>query len=420
VTTTASASPPFRLPASHFAVGLVFLVLGAMGLVMASRALSLGAYLDPRVTSVTHLFTLGWITTSIMGALYQFLPVALGHPVRWPGLAPATLAMYAPGLLLMVAGMWRGTGSWAAFGGGLVGAGTLLFAVNLSGTLRVASTRDVTWWALAFATGFLIVTVVLGATLSMNLRWWFLGTDRLTAIGVHLHVAVVGWVLLVAVGVARRLLPMFLLSHGADERPVAWAVGLLASGTTTLLLLHHAPAGPWKRMPALLITAGMAAFLTQAALYYRHRHRRALDPGMRFAAGGLFLVGAGAVAGGARALTDTPVQHLTVVSAVAVILGLSAFVAAHYYKIVPFLVFYHRYGPLVGRHPVPLVADLYAGWAASTAGWLVTLGAGAVVLGTLVGNAMVTGSGAYLFLGGAVVVSVQMIFLYRRHPEWES
>ena len=32
----------------------------------------------PRVVAVTHLFTLAWITTSIMGALYQFLPVALG------------------------------------------------------------------------------------------------------------------------------------------------------------------------------------------------------------------------------------------------------------------------------------------------------------------------------------------------------
>ncbi|MGD8319629.1 MAG: hypothetical protein PVJ02_04230 [Gemmatimonadota bacterium] len=43
-----------------------------------------GPFLSPRVVAVTHLFTLGWITTSIMGALYQPLPVALGESVRWP------------------------------------------------------------------------------------------------------------------------------------------------------------------------------------------------------------------------------------------------------------------------------------------------------------------------------------------------
>ncbi|MHB1168585.1 MAG: hypothetical protein ACYC28_04815, partial [Longimicrobiales bacterium] len=68
-------APPFRLPGEHFTAALLFLVAGAFGLIAIAPALAMGAYVSPRVAGVTHLFTLGWITTSIMGALYQFLPV---------------------------------------------------------------------------------------------------------------------------------------------------------------------------------------------------------------------------------------------------------------------------------------------------------------------------------------------------------
>lgn len=56
------------------------------------------ASLGVTAPSTTHLFTLGWITTSILGALYQLLPVALGVPVRSRGAAWAPLVLYLAGL----------------------------------------------------------------------------------------------------------------------------------------------------------------------------------------------------------------------------------------------------------------------------------------------------------------------------------
>ncbi|MEP6863776.1 MAG: hypothetical protein ABJE66_24330 [Deltaproteobacteria bacterium] len=55
-----------------------------------------------------------------------------------------------------------------------------------------------------------------------------LGIHHFHVIAVHAHVAIVGVVLLTIVGVAHRLFPMFLLSHGADERP-AWIALVLRS-----------------------------------------------------------------------------------------------------------------------------------------------------------------------------------------------
>lgn len=411
----AARTPPFILPGEHFAAALAFLAVGAVGLVWVAPELARGFYSSQRVIGVAHLFTLGWITTSIMGALYQFLPVALGEPIRSVRLAHASFALYAPGLAVFIAGLALGVSVLVLAGAAAFGTGVLLFAGNLAATLRRSSERGVTWWALAGAAVFLVVTLVLGLALSGNLRWGYLGGARYVAVGVHLHVALAGWVLLVMVGVAHRLLPMFLLSHGAGEGFAKAAVALLATGAGVMAVLHHAPPLVSRWLPATLLAAGLLCFLAQARRFYRHRHRPALDPGMRLAAGGLGLLGAALAFAGPVAVGAASIR-VTTAYVLAVVLGISLFVAAHYYKIVPFLVWYHRFGPLAGKRPVPRVSELYSDRAALAAGGLLLLGAAAVVAAVLLGSVAFTRAGALVLATGVAAEVVQMLGLARRRP----
>lgn len=410
------SAPPFSLPGSHFAVATVFLIAGAIGLVIVAPVLSAGGFLAPQVAAVTHCFTLGWITLSIMGALYQFLPVALDQPIRWQRVGRLTLWIYAPGLALFVGGLAAYRTGVLVVGAAGFTTGLLLFIVNLVATLRRARVRDVTWWALVWASGFLSLTLVVGLALATNLRWGFMGDDRLVALGTHLHIALVGWVLLVVVGVAHRLLPMFLLSHGAHEGFGKAAVALLATGVSLLFALHHLTS-PWRRwLPAGLIFLGALSFLAQARAFYRHRRRPALDAGMRAAARALAVLGAGAGFGVYLAAEGFDNARLATAYVVLLVLGFSLFVAAHYYKIVPFLVWYHRWGPLAGRRPTPKVADLYSsGWAGGASLLLVSgvVGLAAAVGG---GSGMAARVSALLFAVGVGVESAQMLVLSRRKP----
>jgi hypothetical protein len=172
---------------------------------------------------------------------------------------------------------------------------------------------------LASADVFLLATLALGSTLAGNLRFGYLEEERLSALGAHLHVALAGWVLLVVVGVAQRLLPMSLVSHGAGGRFAKTSVALLAAGSATLLAVHEGPQAAQRCLAAALLAAGLACFLVQALQFFRHRHRPALDPGMRLAAAAL--------------------------------------------------------GPLAGRRPVPRVSELYSAWAVFVAGTLLAVGA---------------------------------------------
>jgi hypothetical protein len=411
----AARVPPALLPGSHFAAALLFLLLGVSGLARHAPDLAEGLYLTPRVAALTHLFTLGWITTSIMGALYQFLPVALARPIRSVRAAYATLLLYVPGLVGFVAGLALGRSPLMIGAALLMTGGLLVFLWNLAATLKSAVRRDVTWWALACATFFLAVTLVLGLALTGNLRWGYLGAGRIMSLGVHLHVALAGWVLLVMIGVGHRLLPMFLLSHGAGDRFAKAAVALVASGAGVLALLHHAPSLISKWLPALLIASGCVSFLMQARAYYTKRHRPALDPGMRLAAGALVLIAAALLLSWPVVVTGAT-ANVAVAYVLTAILGISLFVVAHYYKIVPFLVWYHRYGPLAGMRAVPRVSELYSTRVASIAAMLLGLGALVLIGSVLSGSARGATMGAVVFASGATLFAVQMFGLWRKQP----
>lgn len=413
----AALAPPFRLPGEHFAAALGFLALGAIGLVAIAPALAAGAFPDPRVGAVAHLFTLGWITTSILGALYQLLPVALGARIRSERLAHVAFWLYVPGVLVFVLGMASGLGRARTAGVAALGLGLLLFLVNLAATLARARRRELTWWCVGGAGLFLLGTLTLGVLLAVNLDSGMLRDGRFLVLALHLHIAAGGWVLLTIIGVSHRILPMFLLSHGAPRAPGRIAAALVAGGATVLLLLHHLLAPAWLRFGYALLAAGLVAFLVQAALWYRWSRRPALDPGLQLIAGALALLGAAGGLGAAALLaTAPPPRLLTAYGALLLAGGLGLFVAGHYYKIVPFLTWFHRFGPVAAEREVPQVAELFAPAPARAAAALLVAGAAGLAAAILAGSGAGTRIAAVFFATGAAVEVVQMAGIARRRP----
>lgn len=399
----ADRAPPPWLPGRHFAAALAFFACGAAGLFVIAPDLARGAFFMPRVVAVVHLFVLGWIVLSIFGALCQFLPVAVGRPLKWGIATHVAFVAHVGGVALFVTALVAGSQHLLHVGAALLSTAFLVFAANLAATLASAAPdgRSLTWWALAGADLFLVVTPGYGVALALNLHGDLAIADRFTVVAAHAHVAIVGFVLLVVVGVAHRLLPMFLLSHGASERPAWAAVVMLFAGA--LVLATPFGGGARFALAGVLAAGGVVAFLAQAALFFRHRKRRAIDPGMRLAAVGLVgLALSAALAPFAltRGLTD---PHLLATYFVALIGALSLFVAGHYYKIVPFIVWYHRFGPLVGKRKVPKVAELYSEAAARVDAALLVSGWLGLAAATYAGSAGGVRAAALVFTAGALL-----------------
>lgn len=407
-------APPLQLPGEHFIAATLFLIVGAAALWRISPLLAAGAYPAAEVVAVVHLFTLGWITTSIMGALYQFLPVALGKAIAVEWLGHVTFVLHVVGVTLMVAGIAAHHAVTLGIGLAVLGLAIAVFTGNLAATLRHAQRRGITWWALCVAVVFLVVALLAGIALAIHRFTAFLGTAHDLALRVHLHAALFGWMLLIIVGVSHRLLPMFLLSHGGGEKAASWAVGLIGAGAAMLSIFHHV-AWLGREVPAVLMTAGLVAWIVQARIFYRHRHKPQLDPGLRLSAVAIVIFATAPLLLLRFAFPDVSAAWRMLYAGVLVASGV-LFVAAQYYKIVPFLVWNRHFGPLAGTRKLPRVADLYAAREANVAIGLLAAGSISVLAGVGSSISAVIRAGAVVLTIGALVEARQLWDVSRRRP----
>ncbi|MHB1861521.1 MAG: hypothetical protein ACYCVL_01010 [Gemmatimonadaceae bacterium] len=409
----APAAPPSAsagLVGEHFAAAVLYLLAGGVGLVWVAPDLAAGMYLAPHVAAVTHLFTLGWLTLTILGALNQLLPMALGAPTYSVRLAHAAFWTLAPGIGVFAYGVAAGATPFLVAGVLLVASGTLLAVGNVAATLARGRTRDVTWAAMVAATAFLGSTLVFGLVLAHNLHSGFIAAARVRVLTAHLHVALVGWVLVMMVGVAHRTLPMFLVAHGAERRWSRRALILLVLGVPAfaLGLMGEWPVAQWAG--AALLVSGVAAFEWQAHTFYRVRTRPSLDVGMRFARAGLVFLAVAAAMGPvllARGNTHTRLATAYVVTGL--LGGLVPFVTGFLYEIVPTLTWRVRFGGRLNRGRMPRVMDLYS---APLARWQLTLYVGgvAVLLAGIAASApALARAGALLFLLGVLLFIHQIL-----------
>lgn len=408
-----AGAPSLRLPGQHFAAALLFLGVGSIGLVWIAPELAAGLYLSPHVAGVTHCFTLGWLTMTIFGAIYQLFPVALRVPIRSERLGHVSFWTFAPGVALFATGV--ATSSLVLYHAGivLVSTGILCLVINVALSLRRVPVRDVIWAAVAIALTFLTLTLVLGVALVHNLHTSFLGEWRVLVLVTHLHVALIGWVLMMIVGISHRLLPMFLLAHGVDTRWTGRALALLAGGVVALtsgLVTQQGPvhvALSWTGLT--LIEVGVVCFLRQAALFYAARKRPRLDAGLRHAVVALMFLTVSAALAPIVMIMGVDHQRLDTAYVILGLLGgLVLYAVGQFYKIVPFLAWMSRFRNDMGRKRVPTVAELYSPLVAHIGLALFTIAITVLVLGVAMSTAVVVRVAAVLFVAGVVLFISQI------------
>jgi hypothetical protein len=335
--------------------------------------------------------------------------VALGTPLRSTRVADASLWTLVPGAGVLAAGIATSRLPLLVGGVVLVATGILLAVGNLGATLVRARTHDVTWAAITLALGFLASTLVLGMVLAHNLHTGFVAGARLGVLAIHLHLALVGWVLLMIVGVSHRLLPMFLLAHGSDTRWTGRALAALAAGVIGVTGGVARGGSPLEWAGALLLVGGVGCFLRQVREFHRARVRRKLDPGMRFALTALAFLGASALLGVAVLADGAAHPRLaTAYIATGLLGGIVLYVIGFFYKIVPLLAWTVHFRGRMGKEPVPTVAQMYSAGLAHLQLGLMAGGVLLLVAGIAAGSAPAARGGGLFFLLGVLIFLAQL------------
>ncbi|MDP1924125.1 MAG: hypothetical protein Q8K57_05010 [Thiobacillus sp.] len=346
-------APPFALPLRFFLTAPLFL-LAAAGLIMFSPE-TLTSRWTPQALALTHALTLGFLAMTMLGALLQMLPVVAGMPLPAPRRVAwlSHLSLTLGSLALMTGFL---TAAPTAFGVAIVllGSGLAVFlaAAAISLTRAVAS-ATVNGMRLALIS--LGITLLLGVALALQRTggWALPAVDAMLA--AHVSFGLLGWVLLLVIGVAYQVVPMFQITPPYPPRLTRW----LAGAVFALLCLHAAVSllpEPAADAATLLAESGLATVILLFALLtlrLQSRRRRKLpDVTLDFwRAGMASLIASVAVWLAAQfspawAGSDTYPLLLGVLFiggfAVSVVNGML-------YKIVPFLAWFHLQAQLQAR-----------------------------------------------------------------------
>jgi hypothetical protein len=261
--------PLVHLAGAHVSLALVFGVL-------AARPDVPGAFFyHPRALALVHLVTLGWISGSILGALYVVVPLVLGVPMRASRLDAWACVSFWAGTCGIVAGFW--TGRFELVGGAawLVLMPLALLGARVGRALRAARLPRGVSLHMVLAFLNVIGAGLFGVVLAIN-RWrGGLAASPLSLATAHAHLALLGWAAMMILGVGYRLIPMFAPARMPAGAGVGLSAVLLEAGTVGLAVALAADrsAMPWT----ILVAAAFATFVAQIGWALRAARPRPVD-----------------------------------------------------------------------------------------------------------------------------------------------
>lgn len=400
------ATPAQVVPVVHFVAGLAWLAVAVVGTMLVAPALAAGVLLSPRLIAVTHAWTLGFITTSILGALSQLAPVALGAPPRSDRASYATLALLTVGTACVVAGGWSSEARLLGGGWTQVVAGLAIATWNL--LVPVARAPRLRHVARLVLVGFGCIGVSLAlsaARIGSALGWWTV--DAWGLLVAHVHAAGLGFATFVALGVGARMVPMFLQSRDVPAWPRRYAPWPLGAGLATLLGGALAGTTGVQQAGGAMIAGGIATYLVGAWHEVRSRRTARLDPALRQLAHAHAGLALALVLGVAVLVLPGMPPRLAAAYGVAAIVGwLGLLTLGVYHKVLPFITWMHRFGARAGAPGTPTVGMLTIDALgrftahASGAGTLLLVG------GIAAGLAPVAQGGSALLAGSALTAIV--------------
>ncbi len=358
-------APHLSVPASFFLTVPVSMVVAAF-ILMFAGATPFSSPWNPQTIALTHIGTVGVLLMGMVGALYQMTPVVAGTPVAAIRLAHGVHALLLIGLACFV---WRLLGG-SAFAMNLaaysLGLALLGFLLPVGWSLGNSATRNETVLGMRVAVVSLAVVAVMGLLLARGYAYDGFPQGRFLWTQVHLTLALLGWVGGLISSVSWQVVPMFYLGPSLPSRSKQVLLGALVAGLILpFAVLIMPPDIDIAMSPSRL--AAVAALPAALAIWFFHplltlqsirrRKRKRSDASLLFWRAGLaialLLVPLAALA---FLADDNRWQFLFGWFAIWGWAGM--IMHGMLTRIVPFLVWFHRITPLIGKKRVPSMRGL--------------------------------------------------------------
>ena len=346
-------APPFKLIAPFFIIGSFFYFLSALYL-FSFDATHL-TFANANVIGYVHLFLLGFVMMTIFGAMAQLVPVVLevGHfgvelfYAIWPLLLLGTILMvfgflYSPALL--------------PYGGVVVLISMMIFVGEIFLTIAKVEKLTLVMSSVLISNTFLFFGIIFGLLMALS----YAGTisiDISSLLKAHIYSVLGGYILITIMGLSIVLVPMFTLSHSFSLRPLEISVSMMSVAVVLGIIASVLHIEVLSYIADIMAVISLLAYFYLIYIIYKTRPRKENDV---YAISLMFSYSAMIVAivlGGIYFVTQS--ERFLLASMWVLFSGFFAFlITGHIYKIIPFLVWFEKFSPLVGKQKIPMLADM--------------------------------------------------------------
>jgi len=269
-------------------VVLPFYLYAALSFLVATVLLSFSTgaftqhFFHPQILAITHVMALGWGTMIILGASHQLVPVLIEGKLYSVALAYASFVLAATGIPLLVYGFYFFDVGWPAQCGGiLVNLAIVSYLVNLGYSMAKSKSENVHSVFIFMAALWLLLTTLVGLLLLYNFTGTILPNDSVHYLPLHAHMGIVGWFLLLVIGVGSRLVPLFLISKYSNDK-LLWVIFILINGgmLTFIISFLYFPKN-YYLLPVIAILFAIGLFGYYCYQCYKQRIRKRVDEQMK-------------------------------------------------------------------------------------------------------------------------------------------
>ncbi len=274
-----SAGKKVVLP--FFLIAAFFLLVFTIGLFVCSDEFS-GHYFQPHLLALVHVLLLGFCTMIIFGALYQLLPVISEKPLFSKKLTIWSCIFLCWGTSLLGYAFWIfDSGAIMQIGGSTILIAVVLHIINVLFSLK-GSKSTIAIECIATAHIWLLLTVIAGVLLAFNFQFAFLPQNQLHYLALHAHLGLVGWMLLLIIGVGSKLIPMFMLSGKDHSKIIRFSYYIINAALVSFfadVMFTHSYARAW--LYVILICTGLGAFVLMLIRVRKSSLRKKEDEPMK-------------------------------------------------------------------------------------------------------------------------------------------
>jgi len=399
-------APPFKLIAPFFILGGLFYIFATIFLFFIP--IQEVSFTDPKILSFVHIFLLGFVMMTIFGAMAQLVPVVLevGHfgvelfYSIWPLLGIGTILMgigflNSPQLL--------------PYGGLIVLIALMIFVMEIFLTIKKVEKFNIVMTSILISNTFLFFGIIFGLLMALG----YAGTidvNIATLLKSHVFLVIGGYISITLMGLSLVLLPMFGLSHGFSKKPLEMAVILMSIAVVSVVVSSFANIIILEYIGYALAVVSLVVYFYLVQTIFKTRARKELDIYTHSLTYAYFSMLIALVLGVVYLFSSY--EPLLLTSGWLIFFGFFGFaITGHVYKIVPFLVWFERFSPLVGKQKVPMLADMLPPKSSEAQLIFGAIGVSIVAIAILFQNDMILKAGASFLVFGAVAFFRSLLYM---------